>query len=135
MTSTTSIQVESALYIDGRWVAGGGEDLEVENPANGEVTGVVTQASSADVDDAVQAAKRSFPAWSATPVRERAEILRRIWDVLTERADLFAEIINREQGSPPKVARALHVDTPLAVMAATIEALESFEFTRELGIP
>ena len=133
MTSTTSIQVESALYIDGRWVAGGGEDLEVENPANGEVTGVITQASSADVDDAVQAAKRSFPAWSATPVLERAEILRRIWEVLTERADLFAEIINREQGSPPKVARALHVDTPLAVMAATIEALESFEFTRELG--
>ncbi|NMH99864.1 aldehyde dehydrogenase family protein [Pseudonocardia acidicola] len=124
---------EPALYIDGRWVPGGGDDLEVENPATEEVTGVITQASESDVDAAVAAARAAFPAWAATPVAERAAVLRRIRDVIVERADHFADLINREQGSPPKVARALHVDTPVAVLDKTIDALEAFPFTSEIG--
>jgi aldehyde dehydrogenase (NAD+) len=124
---------EPDLYIDGRWTPGGGADLEVENPATEEVTGRVTQASVEDVEAALAAARAAFGPWAATPVAERAAVLRRLGEVLTERADLFADIINREQGSPPRVARALHVDTPIAVVDATVEALERFEFRSELG--
>jgi aldehyde dehydrogenase (NAD+) len=127
------VQREPALYIDGRWVPGGGADLEVENPATEEVIGVVTQADTADVDAAVAAARAAFPAWAATPVAERAAVLRRVRDVIAERADVFADTVHREQGSPPKVARALHVDTPLAVIDRTIDALERFPFRSEVG--
>ena len=127
------VQREPALYIDGRWAPGGGDDLEVENPATEEVTGVVRQASAADVDAAVAAARAAFPAWAATPVAERAAALRRLRDVIAERADVFADTVHREQGSPPKVARALHVDTPLAVIDETVEALERFPFRTEIG--
>ncbi|GAA5114565.1 aldehyde dehydrogenase family protein [Pseudonocardia adelaidensis] len=123
---------EPDLYIDGRWTPGGGTDLEVENPATEEVTGRITQASTEDVETAIAAARAAFGPWAATPVAERAAVLRRLGEVLTERADLFAHIINREQGSPPRVARALHVDTPIAVVDATVEALERFEFRSEL---
>jgi aldehyde dehydrogenase (NAD+) len=124
---------EPALYLDGRWVPGGGADLEVENPATEEVCGIVTQASAADVESAVAAAKAAFPAWAGTSVAERAAVLRRVSAVLKERADVFADLVNREQGSPPKQARGLHVDTPIAVTDATIEALERFPFTSEIG--
>ncbi|WP_214369614.1 aldehyde dehydrogenase family protein [Pseudonocardia sp. H11422] len=129
----TAILREPALYIDGRWVPGGGDDLEVENPATEEVIGSITQASASDVDTAVAAARAAFPSWAATPVAERAALLRRVRDVIVERADHFADLVNREQGSPPKVARALHVDTPVAVIDSTIDALEAFPFRSEIG--
>ncbi|TQM11273.1 aldehyde dehydrogenase family protein [Pseudonocardia kunmingensis] len=128
-----TVQREKDLYIDGRWVPGGGADLEVENPATEEVTGVITQASPADVEAAVAAAGAAFAEWSATPVAERAAALRRVRAVIAERADVFADIIHREQGSPPKLARGLHVDTPLGVIDATVEALERFPFSGRIG--
>jgi aldehyde dehydrogenase (NAD+) len=129
----TEIQRETALYINGRWVPGGGSDLEVVDPVTEEVTGVITQASTDDVEAAVAAARAAFPGWAATPVAERAAVLRRVRDVIAERADVFADTVTRELGAPPRVARALHVDTPLAVVDATIEALERFAFTSEIG--
>jgi aldehyde dehydrogenase (NAD+) len=129
----TDVQRETALYIDGRWVPGGGADLEVVDPATEEVTGVITQASTDDVETAVAAARAAFPGWAATSVAERAGVLRRVRDVIAERADVFAGLIQRELGAPPKVARALHVDTPVAVIDATIDALERFAFTSEIG--
>ena len=124
---------ESSLYIGGDWVAGHGDDSEVENPATEQVTGVVTQGSESDVEDAVAAARAAFPKWSAVPAAERAAALRRLHDVIAERADVFAGLITREQGSPPPVARKLHVDVPLAVIARTADALEEFPFRRDLG--
>ncbi|SFO48528.1 aldehyde dehydrogenase (NAD+) [Pseudonocardia ammonioxydans] len=135
MTDTAPQDVlrEPYLYIGGQWSAGRGADLEVENPATEETTAVVTQASVEDVEAAIAAAREAFDGWAATPVSERAAVLRRARDILAERADELATIINREQGSPPKVARALHVDTPIAVIDATVEALERFPFRSELG--
>jgi aldehyde dehydrogenase (NAD+) len=132
-TTRDTVQREAELYIGGRWVPGGGTDLEVENPATEQVTGVITQASTGDVEAAVAAAKAAFPEWAGRPVAERAAVLRRVRDIVAERADVFADIINREQGSPPKLARALHVDTPIAVVDATIAALERFPFASEIG--
>ena len=65
---TAELLRESKLYIDGRWTAGGGDDLEVDNPATGEITGAITQASTEDVEVAIAAAKAAFPSWAATSV-------------------------------------------------------------------
>ena len=127
------IQRESALYIDGRWTPGGGRDREVENPATETITGLITEASPDDVEAAVAAARTAFPGWARTPVAARAAILRRVRDVIADRADLFADTVHREQGSPPRIARVLHVDTPLAVIDATLAALERFPFRTTIG--
>lgn len=124
---------EPKLYIGGEWQPGGGDDCEVENPATEATTGVVTQASREDVNSALTVARDAFDGWATTPVAERAAALRRLHEVITTRAETFAELIQREQGSPPPLARKLHVDTPLAVLANTADALEQFEFRSRLG--
>lgn len=119
---------EPELYIGGEWAPGSGDDCEVGNPATEATTGVVTQASRVDVDRAIVAARSAFDEWAATPVAVRAAALRRLHDVIAERAETFAALINREQASPLPVARQLHVDTPLAVIARTADAVEEFAF-------
>ncbi|GAB3003205.1 aldehyde dehydrogenase family protein [Amycolatopsis acidiphila] len=125
---TAELIREPALYIGGDWVAGGGSECEVENPATEETTGVVVQASPAEVDQAVGAARAAFDGWANTPVQDRVDALRRLCDVIADRAETFAALITREQGSPPPLARKLHVDTPLGVIARTADALEEFPF-------
>ncbi|WP_240812642.1 aldehyde dehydrogenase family protein [Streptomyces sp. DASNCL29] len=129
----TDLIRENNLYINGAWVSGSAGEQEIENPVTETVTGVVTQAGAAEVDAAIEAAATAFPAWAATPVSERVTLLRRLHARITEQADHFAHLVTREQGSPPKVARGLHVDVPLSVIAKTIEATEEFPFRRELG--
>src|SRR5699024_3326980 len=81
-------KVPQELFIDGRWrAAEGGETLEVRDPATGEVIRTIASASSADAQAAIDAAADAFPAWSRTPARERGELLRRAFDLLTERAE------------------------------------------------
>lgn len=133
MSTVTTTWDEPDLYIGGRWVPARGERLEVENPATEEVVGVIVQASAEDVEDAIAAAKAAFPGWAATPVPERAAALRRVSDLLKERADLFADVVHREQGSPLPLARGMHVDGPIAVVDASIDALERFPFVSEIG--
>jgi aldehyde dehydrogenase (NAD+) len=130
---TTEPIREPALYIGGEWVAGGGSDGEVENPATEEITGIAAQAAPAQVDQAVAAAREAFGGWAAAPVAGRLAGLRRLREVIADRADTFAALISREQGSPPPVARKLHVDTPLEVIARTVDALEEFPFQRRIG--
>ncbi len=124
---------EASLFIGGEWVSAHGPELEVEDPAEQRVVGVVTQASASDVNEAIFAAKRAFRTWSATSVVERVAFLRRLQLLLEQRAGLLAEIVNKEQGSPPALARKLHVDVPLAVLAGTIEALSSYEFESQIA--
>jgi aldehyde dehydrogenase (NAD+) len=124
---------EPALYIDGKWVPGGGGEAEVEDPTTEQVTGLATRASGVEVEQAVSAARAAFDGWAGTAVEERVAFLRRLHAVILDRAERFAEIITREHGSPPLLARKLHVDVPLAVIAETATALEQFEFTSKLG--
>ena len=128
----TTLIREQALYIGGEWVPGGGPDCEVENPATEKITGVVTQAGAADVDAAIAAARAAFPGWAASPVDERVQLLRRLHEVISGRADVFAALVNRELGAPPKVAHALHVQVPLGVIEKTADALAEFPFQSHL---
>jgi aldehyde dehydrogenase (NAD+) len=129
----TGLIQEDKLYINGAWVPGSAGTRDVENPATEKVTGRVTQAGDAEVDAAIDAAATAFPAWAATPVAERAAMLRALHEVITDRADAFAGLVHRELGAPPRVARGLHVEVPLAVIAKTADAVEDFPFLRRLG--
>ena len=86
-------------YIDGARVAGrSGRTADVFNPAVGEVAGRVPLASSAEVADAVAAAKAAFTEWSKTPPLRRTRILDRFKYILNARAGQLAEAISAEHG-------------------------------------
>ena len=83
-------------FIDGAPLAGASvRTAPVFNPATGKQTGTVVLASSAEVDAAVQAAKRAFPNWAATPPLRRARILNRFLAILNERTGQLAAAYRR----------------------------------------
>jgi succinate-semialdehyde dehydrogenase/glutarate-semialdehyde dehydrogenase len=98
--------MEAAMLIGGEWrQAASSKELEVINPASEDVIGSVPSADAADVDLAVQTAKRAFPGWAATDVEQRAAILRKAGDLIEEHAKDVAAILTSEQGKP--VAEAI----------------------------
>ncbi len=87
------------LYIDGGWrEASGGERLNVFDPADGSTITDVADASADDAMDALDAAAAAQPAWARTAPRERGEILRRGFELITARADSLARLISLEMG-------------------------------------
>ena len=75
--------------------AHGGRVLEVFEPATGAVYAHCADSGTRDVDAAVQAAQRAFPAWSALPAETRAGFLQRIANIIQSRFDEFAEGLAR----------------------------------------
>ena len=97
----------SRLYIDGVWCSGTGSRFDdVYGPATETVVGRVAHAADADVDRAVDAARRAAAAWRATDVARRSEILRRAAERLAVRADAVAVALTIEQGKPIAESRA-----------------------------
>jgi succinate-semialdehyde dehydrogenase/glutarate-semialdehyde dehydrogenase len=94
------------LFIGGRSVpASDGGRFDVVDPATGAVLASVADATVADAIAAVDAAAVAAPGWSATPPRERGEILRRAYELVTARADDLARLISRENGKALPDAR------------------------------
>ena len=94
------------LYIDGAWhPASDGQRIEVTDPATGEVISTVASASVADALEAVQAASDAFRPWAATPPRQRAEILRKGFELMIRDQERLAELMVRENGKPMAEAR------------------------------
>jgi succinate-semialdehyde dehydrogenase / glutarate-semialdehyde dehydrogenase len=87
------------LYINGEWRKGAsGERFDVLNPATEEVLASVASADVADADAALDAAEAAFADWAARKPRERSEILRKAWELMTARLDEFARLITLENG-------------------------------------
>ena len=78
--------MQNNLLINGKLVAGEGETVPVFNPATGEEILSIAEATSAQVDAAVEAADRAFISWSQTTPKFRAECLLSLADVITEHA-------------------------------------------------
>lgn len=94
------------MLIDGEWVDSRlGNRIEVEEPATAEIFDQVPAASDSDIEAAVQAAHRAFPAWSRMSAEARGEILVRAASLAVERADEIARLMTREQGKPLNEAR------------------------------
>lgn len=87
------------LYIDGQWFAGqSGARFDVINPATEEV---ITSVASAEIDDAnkaMDAAEAAMQIWAKRTPRDRSEILRKAWELMTARLPEFARLITLENG-------------------------------------
>ncbi len=103
------------LLIDGRWVeAAEGGTFETLNPANGEVLMRCASADAADVDRAVDAARRAGEGpWKRMSPAERARVLWRIADLIERDADALAQLEVLDMGKPLRLAR--EDDIPMAI--------------------
>jgi aldehyde dehydrogenase (NAD+) len=89
-------------FVGGDWVPPiGGEYFENKNPAdvNDEI-GRFPMSGAADVEKAVESAKRGFEIWRNTPAPARGDVMRRIGDLMTKRKDEIADLMTREMGKP-----------------------------------
>src|ERR1700682_5944423 len=101
-------------FIDGEWVeASTGETFENRNPADTrDVVGIFQRSGQADVDAAVEAAKRAYAKWRLIPAPHRAEIIFRASEMLLERKEEYSRDMTREMG---KVIKETRGDTQEAI--------------------
>ena len=96
-----------ALHIGGNWLDGGGRKGEdVINPATEKPLARLPHASTGDLDQALDAARKGFGVWRATSAYDRAKVLRKAANHVRERAENIARIMTQEQGKVLAEARA-----------------------------
>jgi aminomuconate-semialdehyde/2-hydroxymuconate-6-semialdehyde dehydrogenase len=101
----------TANFIDGRFVAGHGDEFENRYPATDEVVSIVSGADREDVDAAVMAARAALNGpWGKMSVVERVVILRKLADGIQARFDEFLHAEVRDTGKPVSIAS--HIDIP-----------------------
>lgn len=125
MSSSSYEYPQVRLLIGGEWRTRPGQPIV--NPATEEVVGTVPHATLPDLEEAVEAARRSFPAWRATAPGKRCEILMRAAALLRDRVDTITTTMALEQG---KVVRDGHGEV---MRAASILDWDGQEARRTYG--
>ena len=91
----------------GKWeTSGSGEFADVFNPSTGSVIARVPMCTAAEVDAVVRSAHEAMPAWSATPVVDRARVMFRHIELLEKHFDELSRLVTREHGKTLAEARA-----------------------------
>ena len=92
-------------FLIGGKLVDGSQDMDVVNPATETVFTTAPRATAADVDAAVAAAKAAFPAWAATPLAERQQVLLQIAGIVAANVDELSRLLVLEQGKPLPLAK------------------------------
>ena len=100
--------------------------LEVFDPATGKPFAEVARGNAADVEAAVAAAQRAFPAWSALPNSERAAWLEKLAAALEARLDDFAHAESRDGGKPIRLAREIEIPRAISNLRFFAHAATQF---------
>lgn len=114
------------LFINGQWRdASDGGLMDVHAPATGSLLTQVARGTTADIDDAVAAARTAFDSgeWSGLSARQRARILQRAYEIMRERTDELAAAESADVGKPITFARIVDVNN----------AAELYEYYASLG--
>ena len=112
---TQFLAAPKKMLIDGKWLAAAsGKTFEVTNPATGNVIARVAEGDKADIDVAVQAARRAFEAgaWASMSPSDRGKMIWRIGELISRHRDELAELESLDNGKPMAIAKA--ADVPLA---------------------
>ena len=93
--------LETRAYVAGEWInADDGKTFDVVNPARGDVIAQVADLSRAEVARAIAAAAVAMKDWAARPAKERAQIMRRWFDLMMANQDDLGTILTAEMGKP-----------------------------------
>lgn len=119
----------SKFYIDGQWIAPvEAKPLDVINPATEEPCATISDASVADAEKAIQAARKAFRSFSKTTKAERLELMRNLLAAFEARSEDIAQSISQEMGSPISFSRTVQTaGCGAGRLKETIAALEEFE--------
>jgi succinate-semialdehyde dehydrogenase/glutarate-semialdehyde dehydrogenase len=104
ITELTGLDVPTGLFIGGEW-GKGNATFPVLDPATEEPLAEVADGTVSDALDAVSAAYDALPGWAATPPRQRAEVLRKAFELMTARSEQFARLMSAENGKSLRDAR------------------------------
>jgi aldehyde dehydrogenase (NAD+) len=126
------MQHHGKFYIDGEWVEPAGSSrFELVNPATEEPFATISLGSPEDVDRAVRAARRAFPAYSRLTPSERIDLLEQIIATYRKReADVMA-VLTQEMGAP--VSLTGHTAAAVAEIRQAIDNLKTYQFETRLG--
>jgi aldehyde dehydrogenase (NAD+) len=98
----------------GEWRAAvGDKSFDTEDPSTGKLLAKVSDASAADIETAVAAARKALPKWSAASGYERAKVLYAIGRAMQRHQRLFAVLESLDNGKPIRESR--DIDVPLAI--------------------
>ncbi len=103
-------------FINGKWLAGQGDQMISSNPATNEIVWQANAATAADIDTAFEAAAKAFSAWALTPVSERIAIIEKYKLLLSANKELLANDIMIDTGKP-----AWEVKTEVATMIGKVD--------------
>jgi acyl-CoA reductase-like NAD-dependent aldehyde dehydrogenase len=122
-----TLRSDFAQLIDGQLIAGTPE-LEVLNPATGEVFARAPRATAADLERAVSAARRAFQSWRESSFAQRRVLIGRMCEALRTHQDSLAELLTREQGKPlsqarDEIVRAANQSEGIAAIAIDSEVI------------
>jgi aldehyde dehydrogenase (NAD+) len=126
---------ESHLLIDGKLVAGSSGTFGTVNPATEEVLGVAADASTDDMDRAIEAARRAFDdtGWS-TDVELRVRCIRQLQQALRDHADELRELAIAEVGAPRMLTSMAQFDGPVEDLSFCADTAESYQWRTDFGI-
>lgn len=113
-TSVVDIKASYGLFVNGEFTDGHGKPMKTLNPATEEVLAEVATADAADVDRAVQAARKAFRSWSRMSGGERAKYIYRIARIIQERSRELAVLESIDNGKPIKESRDVDIPTAAA---------------------
>ncbi len=110
----TGRDFSKSLFIAGDWRAGiDGKSFDTSDPSTGKLLAKVSDASAADIEAAVAAARKALPKWSAASGYERAKVLYAIGRAMQRHQRLFAVLESLDNGKPIRESR--DIDVPLAI--------------------
>jgi acyl-CoA reductase-like NAD-dependent aldehyde dehydrogenase len=126
---------EEKLLVDGELVAAeGGATYETISPSTEEVLGAAADATVADAERAVAAAKRAFDTTEWSRDKElRLRCLRQLHAALQEHYGDLSDILVHEAGAPVSIIDGAQLKGPIDVVGWYAELLETYEFTEDLG--
>jgi succinate-semialdehyde dehydrogenase/glutarate-semialdehyde dehydrogenase len=101
----STARMDANLFIDGTWVRGDDGTVTNIDPGTGETVGSVSMASETQVEAAIEAASRAFPAWSTLAAAERGEVLKRAASIIETRREEAVATILLETGKTEPDAR------------------------------
>ena len=124
----------SDLLIDGKLTAGSGGTFDIVNPATEEIIGQAADATAADMDAAIAAARNAFDSteWSRDPAL-RARCLRQLRDALLAHGDELKELTTAEVGAPSFLTGGPQFEGPVTDLGYFADVAEDFAWTVDLG--
>src|SRR5680860_1524348 len=119
-------------FIDGAWASPiGAGAIEVIDPATEQVIGSVPRGNAADVDAAVEAARRAFD--PLITLDERKKRVAQVVEAMDRHLPGIAETISREMGAPMRLAQGVQTQVPLAVARGIADALGTYAHEERVG--